>query len=124
MSNFTEQQACTPEALRNNGFNLKASIPYGLETEHVHSAMNDFLDFLGFINNQLNTKSLIRLEMMLMPANFSSIVGEFMTATMPKYCKEMAKNRYHNGHPDLIPTGMFAGNSVQHSDIGIEIKAS
>ena len=37
-----------------------------------------------------------------MPANFSSMVGEFMSATIPKYCKTLAKNTYHNGHPDLV----------------------
>jgi hypothetical protein len=86
--------------------------------------MNDFLDFLGFINPQLHTKQIARLETMLMPANFSSIVGEFMTSAIPKYCKTLVKNRYHNGHPDLIPTGVFTTDSVQHSDIGIEVKAS
>ena len=61
---------------------------------------------------------------MLMPANFSSIVGEFMTANIPKYCTSVAKNTYHNGHPDLVPAGRFPNNSVQHSSEGIEIKGS
>jgi hypothetical protein len=47
-----------------------------------------------------------------------------MSNAIPKYCKMLVKNRYHNGHPDLIPTGVFAGDSVQHSEIGIEVKAS
>jgi hypothetical protein len=34
--------------------------------------MQGFLDFLGFVNQQLNTRELQRLETMLMPANFSS----------------------------------------------------
>lgn len=59
-----------------------------------------------------------------MPANFSSIVGECMSAAIPKYCPTLAKNQYHNGHPDLIPAGMFPGNSVQHASEGIEVKAS
>ena len=36
----------------------------------------------------------------------------------------LVKNQYHNGHPDLIPAGMFPKNSVQHSHVGIEVKAS
>lgn len=67
--------------------------------------MQGFLDFLGFVNQQLNTREIQRLETMLMPANFSSIVGEFMSANIPKYCRTLVKNRYHNGHPDLIPPG-------------------
>ena len=46
--------------------------------------MADFLEFLGFVNQQLATRKLLRLESFLMPANFSSMVGEFMTAAIPK----------------------------------------
>jgi hypothetical protein len=61
---------------------------------------------------------------MLMPANFSSMVGEFMGASIPKYCPSLAKNQYHNGHPDLVPVGRYERNAVQHGDEGIEIKGS
>lgn len=61
---------------------------------------------------------------MLMPANFSSIVSEFMTVTIPKHCSSLVKNRYHNGHPDLIPAGRFPNDAIQHTEEGIEIKAS
>jgi hypothetical protein len=36
----------------------------------------------------------------------------------------LVKNGYHNGHPDLIPAGMFPNNAVQHATEGVEIKAS
>jgi len=64
--------------------------------------MEDFVDFLGFINQQLNTKDLPRLESFLMPANFSSMVGEFMSATIPKYCRTLAKNTFIQSHWDLL----------------------
>jgi hypothetical protein len=86
--------------------------------------MNEFIDFLAFINSQLNTKQLMRLESMLMPANFSSMVGEFMGAGIPKFCKTIVKNQYHNGHPDMIPAGMYPKDSIQHCTDGIEIKGS
>jgi hypothetical protein len=69
-------------------------------------------------------KSAKIVETFLMPANFSSIVGEFMNMTIPKYCKNLAKNRYHNGHPDLVPAGRFPDNAVQYSNEGIEVKGS
>ena len=47
-----------------------------------------------------------------------------MTSSIPKYCPQLSKNQYHNGHPDLIPSGMFPKNAVQYSNEGIEIKAS
>jgi hypothetical protein len=66
-----------------------------------------------------------RLEDMLMPANFSSIVGEFMTASIPKHCQTIAKNTYHNGHPDMVPTGKYEKNAAKHAGAdGIEVKAS
>jgi len=86
--------------------------------------MEDFLDFLGFINQQLHIKGIPRLESFLMPANFSSIVGEFMNISIPKYCSTLVKNQYHNGHPDLIPRGMFPDDAVQHATEGLEIKGS
>lgn len=124
MSQYNEREACNPIALDASDFNQSASLPYGLQTNHVYSAMNDFLIFLGFVNSQLHTKQIDRLESMLMPANFSSIVGEFMCSTIPKYCSNIVKNRYHNGHPDLIPATLFPNDAVQHGPHGIEIKAS
>jgi hypothetical protein len=119
-----ERAACTPEPINSREFNPSAELPYGLATEHIRLAMNDFLGFLGFVNQQLNTKEMERLESIVMPANFSSIVGEFMGARIPKHCHAIVKNAYHNGHPDLIPAGIFPNNAVQHATEGIEIKAS
>lgn len=119
-----ERAACTPEAVSPEGFNSNADLPYGLTTEHVRFAMSDFTGFLGFVNQQLNTKEMDRLESIVMPANFSSIVGEFMGSRIPKHCPSVVKNAYHNGHPDLIPAGVFPGDAVQHAAEGIEIKAS
>ncbi len=119
-----ETKACAPALLDANGFNPRTELPFGLQTDHVKRAMKDYLDFLGFINQALRAKKIQRLESFLMPANFSSIVGEFMTATIPKYCKAVAKNNYHNGHPDLIPIGIYEKDASLHGEQGIEIKAS
>ncbi|MEA5623863.1 hypothetical protein [Nostoc sp. UHCC 0251] len=124
MSGQLELIACQPHPIESKGFNLNATLPYGCTIEHIVLAMNNFIEFLGFINQQLYSKEMERLEVMLMPANFSSMVGEFMISNIPKYCSSLVKNQYHNGHPDLIPAGMFPKNSVQHSHIGIEVKAS
>jgi hypothetical protein len=124
MSEMTELQACFPKPLNSDGLNHHAQIPYGVKPAHIYSAMTDFLEFLGVINQQLNTKRLSRLETILMPANFSSMVGEFMSVALPKYCTTIVKNKYHNGHPDLIPAGVFDGDAILHADKGIEIKAS
>lgn len=124
MLNDLEFLACTPHPIDKHRFNPNAQIPYGCTVEHIHAAMNDFIDFLGFVNTQLYSKGISRLETMLMPANFSSMVSEFMGSAVPKYCKTVVKNTYHNGHPDLIPSGQFPDNAIQHANMGIEIKAS
>jgi len=123
-NNNNEKEACTPVPVKASLFNNSCILPYGLEVDHVRKAMDDFIVFIGFINQQLHTKSMPRLESFLMPANFSSIVGEFMNASIPKYCSTLVKNLYHNGHPDLIPAGKFPSNSVQYSSEGLEIKGS
>ena len=119
-----EKIACTPHEVDPKGFNTNVNLPHGLTTKHLFGAMKSFTDFLGFINVQLYSKSIERLEVMLMPANFSSIVGEFMSSSIPKHCPTLVKNQYHNGHPDMIVKGQFNGDAVQHADEGIEIKAS
>src|SRR5437588_6372631 len=124
MSRELELAACTPQPVHRDSFNPNAKLPYGLTVEHIRQAMEEFNTFLGFINQQLYTKEIPRFESLLMPANFSSMVGEFMGATIPKYCATLVKNHYHNGHPDMIPAGRFPNDAVQHADEGIEIKAS
>jgi len=124
MSADLESAACKPCPVAATGFNPDAVLPYGCTVNHIQKAMADFIDFLGFINAQVHTKGIPRIESMLMPANFSSMVGEFMAANIPKYCPGVVKNKYHNGHPDLIPSGKFPDDAVQHSAEGIEIKAS
>jgi hypothetical protein len=99
-------------------------LPYGLQVEHVAAAMTGFLEFLGFINTALATKQIQRLESFLMPANFSSLVGEYMAVSIPLKCQTVVKNKYHNGHPDLIPTGRHPNDACQHGKAGVEIKAS
>lgn len=123
-ADLLEEAACHPEPIAKRGFNPNAKIPYGLKVEQIGAAMTDFIDFLGFLNLQLRTKGLIRMESFLMQANFSSMVGEFMAATIPKHCPTLVKNGYHNGHPDLLPKGMFPNDTIQHAQEGIEIKGS
>jgi hypothetical protein len=119
-----EEVACNALLPSPEHLNKKARIPFGVRPAHIHAAMVEWVDFLAFINTQLHTRELPRLETILMPANFSSMVGEFMGATIPKHCATIVKNRYHNGHPDLIPAGAHPKNALQHHHEGIEIKGS
>ena len=124
VTNNEEARACVPVRANPSFFNPHCILPYDLTSEHIRQAMTDFTDFLGFISQQLHAKGIPRLESFLMPATFSGIVGEFMNISIPRYCSTLVKNQYHNGHPDLIPSGMFPGNAVQYGHDGIEIKGS
>lgn len=123
-SEGAEERACYPTSVSRDLFNASCLLPYGLTADQLFHAMTDFVDFLGFVNQQLRGKQFPRLEMFLMPASFSSLVGEFMNITIPKYCIGLAKNQYHNGHPDLLPASLFPNNAIQYAHDGIEVKAS
>lgn len=105
-------------------FNPHCKLPYDLTTEHIRLAMEDFLQFLGAVNGQLHDSGMLLLETITMPANFSSIVGEFIISSAPRHCDKLVKNLYHNGHPDLLPAGRYEGDSAQHATEGIEVKGS
>jgi hypothetical protein len=47
-----------------------------------------------------------------------------MGAALPKYCKTVVRNKYHNGHPDILPASHYPGDAVLHGPEGIEIKGS
>jgi hypothetical protein len=114
-----------PEAPDNDGFNPKARIPFGVTSAHVHAAMDNFIEFLTLIDKQLVAKKMNTLENTIMQANFSSIVSEFIATQIPKHCKTVVKNRYHNGHPDMLPAGKYKDDAEQHGGTdGIEVKAS
>ena len=58
----TEAEACSPVQVKADGFNKKAIIPFGCKIEHIKAGMEDFVSFLGFINEQLATRKMQRLE--------------------------------------------------------------
>lgn len=102
-----EEAACKPVQVLIENFNPQASIPHGVTIDHICSAMNEFVSFIQMVNQRTFENKTSRFESILMPANFSSIVGEFMSSGIPKYSAGIVKNNYHNGHPDMIPTGLF-----------------
>ena len=119
-----EQAACSPVPVDPSRFNQNAKFPYGCTIQAVQKSMQAFVEFLGFLNTQLRTRDLPRIEMLMMPANFSSLVGEFIVSSIPKHCSGLVKNRFHNGHPDLIPKSHYPKDLILHGSEGIEVKAS
>lgn len=122
---LSKLRCCIPEVPSFSDFNSQAEIPCGISVEHIYRAMLDFTDFLRTADTALVRKNMLRLEDILMPANFSSMVGEFIASNLPLHCSGVARNTYHNGHPDLLPRGKYPKDAAQHAGAdGIEIKAS
>lgn len=122
---MTERFLPAPEPPELDGFNPHATIPFGVTTAHLYESMKEFTTFVGFIDTQLRAQEMARFEDILMAANFNGMVGEFMSRTIPKYCRCVVKNNRHNGHPDILPAGKYPGDSAQHAGTdGIEIRAS
>jgi hypothetical protein len=119
-----EAAAIKPVPAQREGLNPHATVPYGCTVEHIFQAMVDFLQFLAVVNEALRAKHYERIESILMAANFSGIVSDFLATGIPKHCKTLVKNDYHNGHPDLLPAGVYLEDSIRYGDQGIELKAS
>ena len=124
VSTDLEASACNPVPVDLTKFNPDVALPHGLTTDHLYEAMSDFVRFLGLVNNQLHGEGLGRMESFSMPASFSAMVGEFLIPRIAEHCPGLVKNAYHNGHPDLVPDGVYDENSVLHGTLGIEVKAS
>ncbi|TAK25053.1 MAG: hypothetical protein EPO26_04380 [Chloroflexota bacterium] len=105
-------------------FNPKANLPYELRLDSFESALRDLYDLLADINSALVSRNLQRLEEMVRPAIFSGIVSDAMSAALARHSRVLVENRFHNGHPDLIPRGLYPNNAVAAGDDGVEVKAT
>ena len=108
---------CVPEQPAFEDFNINARIPFGVSVGHLFQAMMDFTDFLRTVDTELARKKMSRLEDMLMPANFSSMVGEFITSNLPKHCPTIAKNASITVIRICFRQGSILG--TQHNTLGL-----
>ena len=86
--------------------------------------MQDAYDLLCDLNSALVGRDLARLEETVRPAIFSGIMSDALTAAMARHSRVLTENRYHNGHPDLIPAGRYPNDAVSAGSDGIEVKAT
>lgn len=105
-------------------FNPAASLPYDLRPMDFQSAMQDVYDFFYDVNEFLLGRKLRRLDDMLRKANLSGTISDMLTESLAKHSRVLTHNRYHNGHPDLIPEGFYPHDSVKAGEEGIEIKST
>ena len=105
-------------------FNTSPNLPYQLRIADFVSAMQDVYDFFYDVNSHMVSKGLQRLDDMLRPAIMSGVLSDMVTASLARHSRVLTENKYHNGHPDLVVQGVYAGNSVRAGDQGVEIKTT
>lgn len=105
-------------------FNRNAKLPFGLRLKDFEMAMQDVYDFFYDVNLGLTERGLQRLDDMLRPAIMSGVLSDMLTASLAKHSRSLTINLYHNGHPDLVVSGVYPGNKIKAGSEGVEIKTT
>ena len=86
--------------------------------------MLDVYDLLHDINQALLTRGVKRFEETVRAAIFSGILSDTISASVARHSRVLTENGFHNGHPDLIPAGIYPHDMVQSGHQGVEVKAT
>ena len=105
-------------------FNEGAVLPYELRLVDFQMALQDLYDLLFDLNVALTSHGLRRLEETVRAAIFSGVLSDALAAALARHSRVLTENRFHNGHPDLIPRGRYPNDSVAAGEEGVEIKAT
>jgi hypothetical protein len=105
-------------------FNAAAVLPYELRHADFDLAMQDLYDLLFDVNSAVVARGLQRLEETVRAAIFSGIASDALSQSLARHSRVLTVNRFHNGHPDLIPRGRYPSDSVAAGGEGVEIKAT
>jgi hypothetical protein len=104
--------------------NKKAKLPFQLRLEDFELAMQDVYDFFFDVNTGLTDRGLQRLDDFLRPAIMSGLLSDMLTASLGKHSRTLTENKFHNGHPDLVVKGVYAGDKVKAGTDGVEVKTT
>lgn len=110
-------------------FNPNAGLPYGVSSEEVSTAIKEFYDFYGDLNEFLLREEHGRIETLLRANNaLSDFIGNIATEELSNASDDLITNQKQDGFPDLLPTANeeYAAQDfeVHHGDEGIETKCS
>lgn len=87
-----------------NYFNPGAELPYGATPEEVGSAIEEFYDFYGDLNDFLLDEDHGRIETVLRANNaLSDFVGNLVTEELADASDALVANQKQDGFPDLLP---------------------
>lgn len=117
---FIQKPPTDPAGLRTG-----IALPYHLRPNDVLRMVEDLHDLLHDVNSLLVDRGYDRMEELLDPAGFSGFVSRTVVDRFERQSRQLVRNRYHNGYPDLLPRGAYAGDAVAHGTLGgLEVKAS
>ena len=54
----------------------------------------------------------------------SGLISDLLTSSLANHSRSLTENRYFNGHPDLIVSGMHPHDSVKAGADGVEMKST
>lgn len=106
------------------GLDQSGRLPYGLQQRDFQNAMESLYDFFHSINSALMQRGIEWIENTVRAAAVSNMISDLTAAAMAKYSYGLVENQHHNGHPDLIPHGMYPNDSVKAGEEGVEIKST
>ena len=112
------------EVVDTNAFNANANLPFQLRVKDFEIAIQDVYDFFYDVNLLFQKKGLPRLDDELRPAIMSGMLSDMLTASLAKHSRALTQNKYFNGHPDLVVTGVYPNNKVKAGTDGVEIKTT
>ena len=105
-------------------FNPDATLPYELRLKDFEAAIQDAYDLLFDINSALAARGLRRLEDTVRPAVFSGVLSDTIANSVARHSRVLVANAFHNGHPDLLPEGVYPLNAVPAGTQGVEVKVT
>uniref|UniRef100_A0A7C9JEV0 Restriction endonuclease n=1 Tax=Muribaculaceae bacterium Z82 TaxID=2304548 RepID=A0A7C9JEV0_9BACT len=105
-------------------FRRDAVLPYNLTVDNFAATMNEVYDFMHDVNTAMVSKGWQRLEDFLDTAAISGMLSSILGYSLASKSRQLIVNACHNGHPDLLPTGIYPNNACHNAEEGVEVKAT
>lgn len=99
-------------------------LPYQLRKANFKNVLEELYAFMFEINTILVDKGWARLEDIIPAASLSGMLSPVLGESLAKYSRSLVVNTLDNGHPDLLPHGMYPNNYALSAPEGVEIKAT
>lgn len=98
-------------------------LPYNLQRHDFENTMREIYDFMYELDTKAVEKGWQRLDDILPAQTLSGMTSALVKVSLAKFSRSLIGNRLENGFPDLIPLGMYAGNSIADGE-GVEVKST